>query len=259
MDVLAALVAAVIVKGGPGSATTTIDPAQLAACFDNSRLTPVDGAVPEILSVQFCGPAEVAAATVSPRPYTVTLAARTCPTYTDIIANRNRNNIQESLEDLGPNTNYTSGEVVNPTKEAAAPQDNCSPLTGWNFQWGTGYTGKSPATADLSTVTGPNAIATTIASVPELDAAGNDTGRTLDGAVIYTLTEDQVTRAAKGKLWLQGGTKALPLGDGSTVVRRAALCDRQLQRRQRRVRPLPDRRRATSSASPTTWTSAPSR
>ena len=209
------LVAAVVVKGGPGSATTTVDPAQLAGTFDNSQLTPIDGAVPEILSVQFCGPSEVAAATVSPRPYTVTLAARTCPTYTDIIANRSRNNIQESLENLGPNTNYTSGEVVNPAKEAAPPQDNCSPLTGWNFQWGTGYTGKSPATADLSTVKGPNAIATTVASVPELDAAGNDTGRVLDGAVTYTLTEDQVTRASKGQLWIQGGTKALPLGDGT--------------------------------------------
>ena len=41
-----------------------------------------------------------------PKPYTVTLAARTCPAYADIIANRNRNNIQESLEDLGPDTNY---------------------------------------------------------------------------------------------------------------------------------------------------------
>jgi hypothetical protein len=32
----------------------------------------------------------------------VTIAARQCPTYTDIRANRARNNIQESLRDLGP-------------------------------------------------------------------------------------------------------------------------------------------------------------
>ena len=211
------LVSAVVVKGGPGSATTTIDPAQLAGTFDNSRLTPVAGVVPDIVSVRFCGPdGRVGAmAAPGPTPYTVTLAARTCPAYTDIIANRNRNNIQESLEDLGPDTNYSGGEVVNPVKEAAAPQDNCSPLTGWDFQWGTGITGKSPSTANLSTVTGQNAIATTTASVPELDAAGNDTGRTIEGAVVYQLTEDQITRAGNGSLWLQGGTKAAALGDGT--------------------------------------------
>ncbi|MEZ5239962.1 MAG: hypothetical protein R2716_13775 [Microthrixaceae bacterium] len=209
------LVSAVVVKGGPGSATTTVDPAQLAGIFDNSQLAPVDGVIPEIQSLQFCTPVNLLATVPSPQPYSVTLAARTCPTYGDIIANRNRNNLQESLEDLGPNTNYGPGQVVNPAQEAAPPQDNCSPLTGWNFQWGTGITGKSPATENLSTVTGQNAIATTVASVPELDAAGNPTGRDLPGAVTYTLTPDQVDRASRGSLWIQGGTKALPLGDGS--------------------------------------------
>ena len=211
------LVSAVVVKGGPGSATTTVDPAQLAGAFDNCRLVPVDGAVPEITNIQFCGQADRGAARVeASKGYSVTLAARTCPAYTDIIANRNRNNIQESLEDLGPNTNYTGGEAVNPIKEAAAPQDNCSPLSGWDFQWGTGITGKSPSTANLSTVTGENAVATTTDSVPELDAAGNPTGQKLAGAVTYTLTEEQVAQASAGKLWIQGGTKAAALGDGST-------------------------------------------
>ena len=210
------LVSAVVVKGGPGSSTTTIDPAQLAGVFDNSQLAPVDSVVPQITSVQFCGPEAPVVAQSAPNGYRVTLAARTCPAYTDIIANRNRNNIQESLEDLGPDTNYTGGEAVSPVKEAAAPQDNCSPLTGWDFQWGTGITGKSPSTANLSTVTGQNAIATTTASVPELDAAGNPTGGTIEGAVTYTLTDAQVSQAAAGNLWIQGGTKALPLGDGST-------------------------------------------
>ena len=216
-----ALVSAVIVEGGPGSATTTVEPAQLAGTFDNSELTAVEGAVPDILSVQFCTPVtqgETAARVVPDKPepqYSVTLAARTCPTYTDIIANRNRNNLQESLEDLGPDTNYSTGQVVNPTQEVAAPQDNCSPLAGWNFQWGTGITGKSPATENLSTVTGENAIATTAESVPELDAAGNPTGRDIAGAVTYTLTAEQLDQATNGKLWIQGGTRAQPLGDGS--------------------------------------------
>jgi hypothetical protein len=34
--------------------------------------------------------------------YFVTIAARVCDTYTDIFANGSRNNIQESLRDLGP-------------------------------------------------------------------------------------------------------------------------------------------------------------
>ena len=37
----------------------------------------------------------------------VTIAARECPEYTDITANRARNDIQESLEDLGADTPYT--------------------------------------------------------------------------------------------------------------------------------------------------------
>jgi hypothetical protein len=47
----------------------------------------------------------------------VTFAARVCDTYTDISANRARNNIQESLKDLGPDTNYLSGERVSPARE----------------------------------------------------------------------------------------------------------------------------------------------
>src|SRR5882672_8770453 len=38
--------------------------------------------------------------------YQVTLAARECAQYTDIMANLARNNIQESLQDLGPDTVY---------------------------------------------------------------------------------------------------------------------------------------------------------
>ena len=38
--------------------------------------------------------------------YTVTFVARTCTQYTDVFANRSRNNIMESLENLGLDTNY---------------------------------------------------------------------------------------------------------------------------------------------------------
>ena len=67
----------------------------------------------------------------------MTIAARTCPTYTDITANRARNDIQESLEDLGADTPYTAGQPINPAIEDAN-QPNCSPLPDWRFTLGKG-------------------------------------------------------------------------------------------------------------------------
>src|SRR5690606_2619806 len=60
----------------------------------------------------------------------VTYAARVCDSYTDITANRARNDIQESLEDLGPDTLYGAGEAVSAEKEAAG-QPACRPLPDW--------------------------------------------------------------------------------------------------------------------------------
>lgn len=84
-------------------------------------------------------PAPTSRALTSPT-YSVTVAARTCPTYGDIMANRARNNIMESLQNLGPNSNYTNGTAVNPTNETlpSANQGNCTALSGWNFALGTG-------------------------------------------------------------------------------------------------------------------------
>lgn len=42
----------------------------------------------------------------------VTVAARSCPSYTDITGNLARNDIQESLRDPGPNMPYVSGEPL---------------------------------------------------------------------------------------------------------------------------------------------------
>ena len=47
----------------------------------------------------------------------VTYAARSCPSYTDVFANLARNNIQESLRDLGPDTPYVNGEPITPAKD----------------------------------------------------------------------------------------------------------------------------------------------
>jgi hypothetical protein len=156
---------------------------------------------------------EPAAATASPgTQYKVTFVARVCQTYGDIMANLARNNIQESLRDLGKNTVYKSGQPVSPKIEAPN-NPACTPLAGWQFALGTGYTSKTPSTDYLSTVTGD--YGQTIAvqpTTPELDAQGRPTGKTLQDAVTVTLTADQAQRAQQGnKLWTQGGTKAEPL------------------------------------------------
>ena len=43
----------------------------------------------------------------------------------------------ESLEDLGADTLYESGEPVNPGKEFIG-QPTCRPITGWRFTFGDG-------------------------------------------------------------------------------------------------------------------------
>lgn len=160
------------------------------------------------------GSAGPASAATEP-PYLVTFVARTCATYTDVMANLARNNLQESLRDLGPDTVYSPGQAITPTVEETAPPvgRDCDPLVGWGFALGKGIAGKSPSTLQLSTVTSPygTSIATQ-ASTPLLDAAGNPTGQQLAGAVTIALTDDQVRRAQSGQnLWTQGGTPAQPL------------------------------------------------
>ncbi len=48
--------------------------------------------------------------------------------------------------------------------------------------------------------------------MPELSPAGNDTGRSIAGAVTLELTDAQVRAANSHKLWVQGGTATQPLG-----------------------------------------------
>lgn len=156
-----------------------------------------------------------AASAVSEPPYLVTFVARTCATYTDVMANLARNNLQESLRDLGPDTVYTPGQAISPTVEESAPPvgRDCDPLPGWGFALGQGIAGKSPSTLQLSTVTTPYGTSiVTQAQTPWLDPAGTPTGQQLAGAVTVTLTDAQVRRAQSGQnLWTQGGTPSQPL------------------------------------------------
>jgi len=146
----------------------------------------------------------------------VTYAARVCDSYTDITANRARNDIQESLEDLGPDTLYGAGEAVSAEKEAAG-QPACRPLPDWRFTLGTGDETRAvigPWGA-LARVLGPyDTSIVTQTAVPLLDANGQDTGGSLAGAVTVPLTREQADRAAvSSSLWVQGGTPADPVLD----------------------------------------------
>ncbi len=104
----------------------------------------------------------------------VTFAARYCRAYTDIAANRARNNIQESLRDLGADSLYAGGEAVKPSDEVLQ-QPRCIPLPDWQFTLGRDYVTRAvegPWGA-LTKVTSP--FATSIVTRDEhplLDVAG---------------------------------------------------------------------------------------
>lgn len=147
----------------------------------------------------------------------VTFVARECPTYTDVMANRARNDIQESLEDLGKNSVYAAGSGIAPTVEA----DNdpaCTPIENWTFTLGTGIRGRASTGpwGALSIVTNPFATSiVTQASVPLRDADGRIVaGQTIAGAVTTELTPQQAALAVpSSSLWVQGGTTTDPVLD----------------------------------------------
>jgi hypothetical protein len=160
----------------------------------------------------------------------VTIAARSCPSYTAITANRARNNIMESLQDLGRDTPYGVGGVpliVDPAIEAAV-QPSCTAIDNWQFTLGTGYQTRAvPGVwGSLSKVTGPfSPTIVTRDQVPLRNGAGVDTGASIAGATTITLTPDQAKLAASAsKLWIQGGTPTLPITDPVTYAFGALRC-----------------------------------
>ena len=157
-------------------------------------------------------PGVAAAQAVS--PLSVTIAARVCPTYDAVSANRARNNIQESLKDLGADTSYPAGQPIDPAHEDAS-QPACRPLPNWRFTLGTGILERavSGPWGSLSIVTGPFATdIQTKESVALLNTSGQDTGRTIAGATTIALTTAQADLAARtSALWIQGGTPADPI------------------------------------------------
>ena len=148
----------------------------------------------------------------------VTIAARECSSYDDIMANRARNDFQESLRDLGKRSVYRAGQPVDPGVEATN-DPNCRPLPGWRFTLGRGYEGRavSGPWGSLSIVTSPyDTDIVTEARVRLRDYAGRPTGHFLEGATTIELTRAQARRAAiANSLWIQGGTPSDPILNGT--------------------------------------------
>ncbi|HYH52554.1 MAG TPA: DUF11 domain-containing protein [Solirubrobacterales bacterium] len=156
-----------------------------------------------------------AAAAAPAKGLSLTVVARECPTYQDISANLLRNNLMESLRDLGPDTTYGAGALMDPQVEATA-QPNCSPLPNWTFTLGEDIKApqgesKEPWGA-LSIVLRPFATdLTTAAKTALLDSAGRPTGQTIAGATTVQLTNAEAKLASRGSLWIQGGTPTDPV------------------------------------------------
>ncbi len=164
------------------------------------------------------GPALAQGSTGGGSGYYVTFVARWCSRYTDIFANRNRNNIQESLQDLGPDSQYDeSGRLVNPVDESKYPQSRCSVLPGWQFTLGRGYESRavSGPWGSLSIVTNPfrRAPIVTKVSTPLLDQDGVRIDRLpIFGAVTIELSKQERQQASNpDQLWAQGGTPTDPV------------------------------------------------
>ena len=151
--------------------------------------------------------------------YSVTFVARSCPEYADIFANRARNDIQETLHNLGPNSPYTEPFRVNPRTEGSSPQDVCKPLPDWEFTLGHGYQSSvvTGPWGSLSKVTDvfPRPSILTQDTTALLDQDGQQIGtHTIAGATTIELTPEEVAQASTpDQLWAQGGTTDDPVLD----------------------------------------------
>jgi hypothetical protein len=184
--------------------------------YPHVRWRPVGRALIAALLFSAVGLARPVTVDAATPTYKVTMVARWCDAYTDIFGNRARNDIMESLRDLGPNTPYNPFVSVDPAVEdGASPQSKCHALPNWTFAFGDGYGRPVPGT-NLSFVRNPGAVnnrqVTTAATTPLLDDAGNPTGRSIAGATTFTLSAAEVSLASQNnRLWAMGGIPTDPL------------------------------------------------
>jgi uncharacterized repeat protein (TIGR01451 family) len=172
------------------------------------------------LAIVLCLPASASAQVAPDEPngsgtdLFVTVAARECSTYDAIRANLARNNIMESLQDLGKDTLYTSGEPINPLKELRG-QPLCKPISGWTFTVGSGIKEKavSGPWGSLSIVTGAeDTPILTEASTPLRGWGGQlIPDISIRGATTFELNGAQAERGGRNALWIQGGTTTDPV------------------------------------------------
>ena len=144
-----------------------------------------------------------------------------------IFANEARNNLMESLQQLGPSTPYSSTSQMDPLVEARPPQDACRPLVGWRFTLGTGIAGTKldGVSGSLSQVSNAyDTVISTAAETPILGPTGAPSGGSLKGAVTIDLTRDQENKAGSSNLWVMGGTSAAPVGDPTKYAFGALRC-----------------------------------
>lgn len=169
-----------------------------------------------ILTLAFLGataPSAVAQNASRSTGLSVTFAARVCPTFADITANKARNNIQESLRDLGPDSPYRADELVSAAVEDRV-QPNCRALPGWRFTLGHDIRERASVGpwGELSIVTDPFSTSIVTANeTPLLNDFGRPTGASLTGAVTVPLTQEQAQLASRRVLWVQGGTPQDPV------------------------------------------------
>ena len=147
--------------------------------------------------------------------YSVTFAARQCASYSDIFANRFRDNLMQTLQNVGPDSPYGPNDLVNPSFEDTSPQTNCTPLTGWEFTMGR-LPDLAPLTGpwgSLTVVGGAFPPVTTEAQTALLNENGESTGNEIAGATTFELTQEQLDVANQGQwaLRLQGGTPTDPV------------------------------------------------
>src|SRR4051812_13099938 len=123
--------------------------------------------------------------------YRVTVAARVCDRYDQIMGARVRGDHEESLRPPGRDSAYQPGQTVSPEVEARA-QPDCRALTGARFTFG----GGRRRDGTLSRVSNPTGKAVaTKATTPLLDPAGRRTGGSLAGVVTVRLSKAQAALA----------------------------------------------------------------
>ena len=160
----------------------------------------------------------------------LTLAARVCPSFAAITANTARNNIMESLENLGADSPYkpvgVDPEGHGPRRRGGGPAQLRAarqlelharqglPDAGGERQLRLAQHRQDPI---FRTVTSE-------ASVPLLSDLSADTGRTIQGAVTIKLSDDEVAQANSSNLWVQGGTQTEPVADPDTYAFGALRC-----------------------------------